>query len=492
MRHRAGRRPSVVHRTGAAVLGLALVLSGCTLGPDYRRPELELPDAWSAADPNRKPAWPATDWWRGFASPQLDDFMDEARRANYDIGAAVARIREADAQARIAGAMLLPTVEATAGATRERRPSFGGVGSSTAGSPAANTGIGGGGGGSGGGSTFNFYTAALSASYEIDFWGKNRAGLEAAEAAARASRFDEATVALTTEASVATTYFQILSLQDRLEVARQNLTNARSVLEILQARVAVGTAAALDLAQQEGVVAGLEAAIPPLQQQLEQATHALAILIGRPPEHLDIPHDTLLGLSTPIVAPGLTSELLARRPDVQSAEAQLIAANANIRAARAAFFPSVDLTAQGGFESLALHSLFQPDSVLFSLAAGVTQPIFEGGSLEGQLEFSRARYDELVQSYRKAVIAAFQDVEDSLVATRQTAEQERLQGEVVRTARQAYDISTAQLRAGTIDLLTVLNTQTTLFSAQDTLVQVRLAQFQALAGLFKALGGGWS
>jgi NodT family efflux transporter outer membrane factor (OMF) lipoprotein len=206
---------------------------------------------------------------------------------------------------------------------------------------------------------------------------------------------------------------------------------------------------------------------------------------------VDINSGALADVSHPAVAPGLPSELLARRPDVALTEAQLRSAHANITVARAAFFPSVQLTVQGGFESTALSSLFGPAGFLYTLAAGLTQPIFEGGRLEGQYQYTQAFYDELLQNYRKSVISAFQDTEDALVATQQTAEQERRQQAAVDTAQRAFDIATAQLRAGTITILTVLNTETALFTAQNTLLQVKLARLNAIVSLFKALGGGW-
>jgi NodT family efflux transporter outer membrane factor (OMF) lipoprotein len=298
-------------------------------------------------------------------------------------------------------------------------------------------------------------------------------------------------VYLSVISNTAITYFEAVGLQDQLAVARDNLKAGEDLLAVLRGRLAAGTASELDLSQQETVVAGLRAQIPPLEQQLRQFVNALAILVGKLPEQVDVAPSTLTALSIPAVGPGLPSELLMRRPDVQEAEAQLVAANANVKAARAAFFPSITLTGQAGFESTALSSLFNPASALYSLAAGITQPIFEGGLLEGTLEQQKARYDELVGDYRKAVISAFSDVENTLIAMRQTAEQERLEEEAVATAQRSYEIALEQLRAGVIDLQTVLNTQTALFQAQTTLAQVRLTRIQAIVQLFQALGGGW-
>jgi NodT family efflux transporter outer membrane factor (OMF) lipoprotein len=197
-------------------------------------------------------------------------------------------------------------------------------------------------------------------------------------------------------------------------------------------------------------------------------------------------------LTIPHVTPGLPSDLLAQRPDVREAEAQLAAAHANVAAARAAFFPSIQLTGEGGYASLALRTLFRPESAFYSLAAGLTQPIFDGHRLRGQLELQQGKREELIQNYRKAVIAAFADVESALIAMVQTAQRERLQREVVASSRRAFEIAETRLREGTVDLVTVLNTQLTLFQAADALAQARLARFQAIVSLFQALGGGWS
>ena len=456
-------------RLGALGVSIAVGLSACDLGPDYKHPETETPAAWREADPSQKAEWPAADWWKGFGSSELDGLIDETERANFDLAAAVARVHEADAQARIAGAPLLPSVQLGSAATTQQTVSqF-----------------------SGNQIHFSNYSAEVSASYEIDFWGKNRAALDAAQFTALASRYDREVVELTVVSGVATTYFLALGLQDRLKVAQDNLANAESVLEIINARVKVGTDMALDVAQQETVVAGLKAVIPPLQQQLSQAIDALAILLGRPPEQVKITGTTLNTLTAPAVAPGLPSELLMRRPDVREAEAQLVSANANIKVARAQFFPSIELTGAGGFESLALSSFGGPGSQIYSLAASLTQPIFEGGALEGQLQFTKARYQELLQDYAKSIVAAFSNVEDALVSARRTGEQQADEQLAVNKARTAYAIAQAQFRIGTIDLLTVLNTEAALFTASDLLVQDELAHMQALVALFNALGGGW-
>jgi NodT family efflux transporter outer membrane factor (OMF) lipoprotein len=473
--------------TGCA-LPIVLLLGGCDLGPDYQRPQVELPVAFRATAATEAEAWPSEDWWRGFGSPELDALIEQAREQNFDIVAAIARIRQADAQVRIAGAPMLPTLNASGSASWQHtsisssRSSRGGSsGSSGSGSVSS---------GKGAVETHN-YSLGLNAAYEVDFWGRNRATEESAQSSAVFSRFDQQVVALTVVTNVANTWFIALALADRLAVAQRNLADAEQVLAVIRGRVDAGTANALDLAQQEALVAGERAIIPGLRSQLEQELIGLGILIGRPPEAITVRPGSLGTLSLPLVAPGLPSSLLQRRPDVAAAEAQLVAANFNIKSARAAFFPTVQLTGSAGFQNGALTTLFGPGGFLASLAAGLAQPIFDAGLLRGQLELSKGRYEELLADYRKAVVQAFTDVDDALTAWRFTTEQEALQRQAVAAAQRAADIARAQMLAGTVDITTVLQTEITLLNDEDNLVQVRLARFQALLNLYKALGGGW-
>jgi NodT family efflux transporter outer membrane factor (OMF) lipoprotein len=451
------------------ILLLPVLLAACSLGPDYQAPGNPTPQAWRNPPAQASELWPTPDWWQGFGSPQLDSYITQAETANTDLAAAMARVREADAQARIAGAPLLPSVGLDAQAVHARQAS--------ARSGQLRTGT--------------SYSPGLTASYELDFWGKNAAAAHAAEATAQASRYDQETVSLTILTSVATTYFRTLELHDRLTVAEGNLASARTTLDGLRKQQQAGIVTALDVAQQETVVATLDANVPQLRQQYEQALDALAILLGRTPDQVERGQETLAALSHPEVRPGLPSTLLQRRPDVAQAEQQLISANANIQVARAAFYPSIDLTADGGFVSDALSTALKPSNAVFTLTAALVQPIFEGGALEGQFDYAQARYDELLATYRKTVLSAFANVEDSLVAVQQSADQEQREAQAVATAQRAYDFARTQMKAGTINILTVLNTENALFSAQDQLVQAKSAHLQALVNLFGALGGGW-
>jgi NodT family efflux transporter outer membrane factor (OMF) lipoprotein len=298
-------------------------------------------------------------------------------------------------------------------------------------------------------------------------------------------------VALSTLASVANTYFLVLEGQDRLRVNRENLAAAERILGIIQDRFKAGTASALDVAQQASLVAIQRAALPPLVEQIQQNKATLALLVGRAPELIDIRGGSMWRLAIPRVSPGLPSELLTQRPDIREAEVRLASADANVYAARAAFLPMIQLTGSGGFESLALKTLFTPGALFYDVTKSITQPIFQGGLLLGQLDLQKGAREELLQDYRKAVISAFTDVERALVAIQQTTTQERLQSQSVAESRRAFQLSEERLRAGTIDLTTLSQIQQTLFQQQDLLAQVRFARLQAFVALFQALGGGW-
>jgi multidrug efflux system outer membrane protein len=462
------------------LLAATLLLAACNLGPHYVHPDIPGPATWTPlvaeSAPSSQPTppanngWPDAQWWRAFGSPELDRLIDQAQLANDDLKAAVARVEQSDAQVRIAGAPLFPSLSAGFTPTRSRQILPMGAGTAL---------------------TSNTFTASLNAAYELDFWGRNAALRAAAVAQATGSRYDRETVQLSLLVSVATTYFTALSLRDRIAVAINNLANARNTLSGLELEQRVGTATALDVAQQQSLVDSEDATIPALRSQLSHNVAALAILLGTTTEKLQLSDGTLEQVAAPPVTTGLPAGLLARRPDVASAEAQLVAANADVRAARAAFFPTIQLTAGGGVESLALSTLLEPGSRIFDLSAGLTQPIFQGGQISGAYAQSKGRYRELLADYHKAVISAFDNTQDALTQVHEIAEQLVRQERATETARRAYDFSQRQFHAGTINILTVLTTETTLLTAQDTQAQVRLALLSALVNLYQALGGGW-
>jgi multidrug efflux system outer membrane protein len=471
----------------ALAMSIALMpaLAGCILTADKLDPALDVPDAYGRMKGNPHAALPPLAWWRSFRSAELTDLVEQAQTANLDIAAAIARIVQADALSRQAGAALLPNFNATATDTRSR--------------PSTNTGT----------NTISvtdrtIYNTALNASYVLDFWGRNRALLRAAESTATADRFDREVVTLATLASVADTYFLVLEAQDRMRVANENLKAAERILKVFQDRRAqgggcppgsaagaAGCGTDLDVAQQASLVAIQRASIPPLVQQADQNRAALALLVGRAPEHIRIRGGSLYRLSIPRVTPGLPSELLTQRPDIREAEAKLAGADASVEAARAAFFPTIQLTGQGGFSSAVLSNLFVQGSGFYTAAAGLTQPIFDGGTLQGLLDQQKGIREELLANYRKAVISAFTDVEKALAAVQQLTLQEQLQRQAVAEARKAFDLSEARLRDGIIDLATLAQVQQTLFTQTDALAVVRFNRLQAIVSLYQALGGGW-
>ena len=449
--------------------GILLVLSlgACALTRSPLPPPPAMPAGW-AESAAAGASLPAADWWRSFGSEELSALVNAALAANPDIGIAAERVRQAEAQTRIAGAPLFPQLNFSADTSlRVTKPDGGRWTTSEA-----------------SGATF-------SASYEIDLWGGNAASLRAAEFTLRASRFDAETVRLTLVAGVANGYFQLLSLRGRLAIARENLEIAERVFKVVDARVRNGAATKLDLARQQSAVLSLRASIPPLELQERQTLYALAILTGRAPLGFAPASASLAGLAVPSVAPGLPSELLLRRPDLANAEAQLASANANIVAARAALLPSISLSGSLGLASNVLLNFLSAPTVALSLGASLLQPIFDGGRLRGQLEVATSRERELVEAYRKAVLAALADVEVALAAGGRTAEQELLQAQVLEQARIALRLAEVRYREGVDDLLFLLDAQRTLFQAEDQLAQVRLARLQASVNLYKALGGGW-
>ena len=439
-----------------------IALAGCqTAPPDIAVP---IPTGYraEAGGPSR-PVEPR--WVDLFGSPELGRLVAGARRENLDIEAAIARIDAAEAQAVVARSALFPTLGGSGDAARNQR----------AGSIRSNA-----------------FALGLSASYELDLFGRNRYAARAADDLARATRFDRDTIALSTAAAVANTYFAVLSSQDRLRIAEDNLRLAGRVLDAVRGRLGVGTGTALDLAQQESVVAGQRARIPPLVQAVQQNRNVLAVLLGRTPESVSVRGGSLDALRVPRVRPGLPSELLLRRPDIAAAEATLAANEANVASARAAFFPSIQLTGSGGFQSAVFGSLLGSGALVYGIGAGLAQPIFDGFALQGRLALEQGRTAEAAANYRRTIIQSLADVENALVAIRQTAEFETRQREAVTASRRALDITETRLREGTIDVVTLFTTQTTLFGAQDALAQVRLLRFQAALSLIQALGGGWT
>lgn len=454
------------HLTRRLTPALLALLSACAHQAEAPEaaPGVDLPAAWSLPvepDQQDEPGWTDSSWWQQFGSDELTQLVEQGQGNNPDIGVAISRVRQAEARARIAGVALLPNADFSAGAKRALARD----------------------GGSG-----NAFSAALEIGYEVDFWGRNKAGQAAAQAALQANRYDSQTVALTVTSGIVSTYLQVLSLRDQIHIARQNAANAQRVLNLVDAQSRAGAASPLDLARQRAVLAGQKAVIPDLLQQEREALSALAILLGRPVQSVKVTQSGLAHISLPEVAPGMPSSILARRPDIRRAEARLAQANANVAQARAALFPAVRLTGSIGAESSSVLSLLSGSNLLANLGAGLLAPIFDAGRLGSQRDISIAEKQELVQVYRAAVMTALSEVETALGQIRSLDAQWRFKTTEMEQARHAFELSEIRYRIGSEYLMTVLDTQRTLSGAQNELGQIKLKRLQATVSLYKALG----
>jgi NodT family efflux transporter outer membrane factor (OMF) lipoprotein len=442
-------------------LGIGLVIAtavpACSLAPQYQRPEIAMPERWSSASVAGTPAPETSSFWTELGSEPLNQVMKIALAQNLDLEAALQRIGQARGQARAAGAPLYPAVEATGRSSRTVQDT---------GDTTAARGIG-------------------SISYEVDLWGKNRSTATAANLRARATEFERDALRLVVSSDTATFYSQLLSLNERIRIAENNLRNAEEVLRIIEARYRAGAVSGLEVAQQRVAVNALRAALSSLTEQRSTTLNALAILIGSAPQTFQPPVDSLASLKVPAIELSPPATLLTARPDIESAEALLRAANADIGAARAAFFPSFTL----GVDTSIAAGFGGPAAAATSLANSVLAPIFTGGRLRGNLESVTARQKELAAQYRQTVLTAFQEVEDALAALRRSEEQYAISGQTVLESQRAYDIAKARFDAGAIDYLTLLETQRSLFQAQDDQIANYAAQVQAFIQLRKALGG---
>ena len=446
---------------------LALSLAACSAAPTPLDRPGDVPPAFTAPIAQGAPTWPDSAWWNNFQAPELGPLIDKAHAENLDIAEAAARVLIAEAADGVALSALLPTVSANGGVTR----------SQPRGVP---------------GGTSNSFTATGSASYTLDFFGQERDRLQAARESLRAARYAASTVGLSTEATVAQTYFSILALRERITIANANIAASKRILAIVQAKVSSGVSSNLDLAEQQATVAGQQARLPGLIEQEREARYALAILLGHPPEGFDVNAQNLDGIVSPAVQPGVPSALLGRRPDIAQAEASLLSAHANLDAARAAFFPQIGLTGQAGYAAPVIDNLINPANLAWSIGASLVQTIFDGGRINAQKDSARAQEVELIADYRKVVFSAFSDVESALGSSQADSEQLALITEQEKASAEAFRIAELQYREGTIDITSLLNTQQSLFNAQDTLVQTKLARLDANVKLYMALGGGWT
>jgi len=451
------------------LLPLLALLAGCsTPVPQALSPELT-PKRFTGPVVPEAQVWPNADWWQGFGNADLTALIAQAQQGNRDLAAAAARVMQAEAQSTIQRSQLFPQVGAqadhvNAGCSGQSCQRFGRAKSF--------------------GLTFN-------ASYELDFWGLARNNLRAANEQLKSARFAQQSVALSVTANVANQYFNVLAIRRRIAIANEYIAAIQSILDVITLRVKAGSVSRLDLAREQAQIEAVRAQLPGLETAEKQALFSLAVLLGRPPEDFDIKTVELDTILTPKVGAGLPSELLLRRPDIAQAEAGLASAHANLDAARAAFLPQISLTGSGGFISNAIGTLLQSSNFSYSYGANLLQTIFDGGRLAGQKDLAEGVQREFIANYQSAALNAYADVENALTQVANTGRaQEHLKSEIV-AANEAFAISQLQYRQGATELLAVLQAQQTLFSAQDQLAQITLANRQAAVHLFEALGGGW-
>jgi len=448
-------------RIFALISLLTVGLAGCVATvPDVTRPEL--PAQWRNAL-SAEAVMVDRAWWRNFGSDELSALIEQAEAQSFDLAAAEARIRQAEATARMVGADLWPSV--TGGLAAERSGALDGQ--------------------AGAGNSFG---AGLSASYEIDLWGRLRANRDAALADLQASTFDRDAVRLSVTAAVASNWLQAVAGQERIAIGERNLATAERLLALVEARARAGAATPLEVARQQGLVAAQRRALAGIRQQADDACTALAVLLGQAsaPETRGV---QLAALNLPGIGPGLPSELLTRRPDIARAEARLQAADASVQAARAALFPSLSLGADLDSSGNSLRRIFE--NPVYSLAAALTAPIFNAGRLAAGRDLAEARRAELLADYRQGIVTAFGEVESALNAAARLDEQFAAQAEELAQAERAMALAESRYRAGAETPIMLLDTQRTLYAVQDVAVQLKLARLQAVVGLYKTLGGGW-
>lgn len=452
------------------------MLAGCAVGPDYQRPDAPVPKAfkessdtmpawagdWKTAEPQDAISRP--DWWRVFNDPTLDTLMPQVQVSNQNIKAAEAVYRQATASLAAARAGYFPTLGANAGISR--------------------------GASSSGGRITNGQNLTLSASWELDVWGRIRRQVESAEAGAQASQADLASTLLSTQATLAQSYFLLRVADAQRALLDRTVADYAKSLQLVQNQYKAGTAQRSDVLQSETQLKSAQAQQLDIQITRAQLEHAIAILVGKPPSELNIAavdtRDTL-----PIVPVAVPSQLLERRPDIAAAERRMASANANIGVAQAAYYPTLSLSATGGLTASTLASwLSLPDRV-WSLGAGLAGTVFDGGLRAANKAQAVAAYDETVASYRQTVLTAFQEVEDNLASARVLEQESSVQNDALRSAREALSLVNNRYKAGTAGLLDVLTAQTAAYTAENTTLTIMGRQYTAAITLIKALGGGW-
>jgi len=452
----------------------AAVSSSCTVGPNYNKPLVVEPTAYrgAAAELSAKPdvaSFGDQKWWDVFEDEALQTLIRAALEQNYDVRIAATRILEARALLGIAQADQLPEVTASASVFSQRSPA-------AAGRPAVDT---------------SPVQLGLSASWELDFWGRFRRATESARANLLSDEWAQRQVISSLVSDVASAYFQLREQDLELEISRQTLASRRDSLRLTQVLADGGATSLLDVRQAEQLVFGASASIPDLESRIEQQENFISILVGRNPEGVMRGRPLIDQQQPPEVPAGLPSSLLERRPDILQAEQQLVAANAQIGVAKADFFPRISLTAIGGYQSSALSRLFTGPAGLWTFGASALQPVFEGGRIRNNVAFAEARTQEATLVYQRTVQQAFRDVSDALVSYRKSREVRIEQQKLTTAAEDATRLSNMRYRGGAASYLEVLDSETRFFDAQLNLAQAQLRELQSLVQIYRSLGGGW-
>ncbi|USE80851.1 efflux transporter outer membrane subunit [Cupriavidus gilardii] len=469
MTQKAMTRPSSLPR--CVVMACALLLGACAVGPDYQRPEAPVTPAFKEAPAEWgqwKPAEPADasqrgDWWTVFGDPQLDALMARVKISNQTIAAAEAQYRQATAILRAARAGYFPVVSAQASVDRSR---------------------------SGNGNISSGQTATLSASWELDLWGRVRRQVESSEASAQASEADLASTLLSTQATLAQTYFLLRVADAQQALLQRTVADYEKSLQLVRNQYQAGIAQRSDVLQSETQLKSAQAQLIDIQIERAQYEHAIAVLTGQPPAAFSLaPID--FAETVPRVPVAVPSQLLERRPDISAAERRVAAANAQIGVAQAAYYPTLSLSAAGGFTSSSLERWLSLPNRIWSIGPELALTLFDGGARSAAKEQAIAVYDQTVANYRQTVLTAFQEVEDNLAAARLLEQEAVVQNEALRSAREALSLVNNRYRAGTAGLLDVLTAQTAAYTAERTALSIAGRQLSASVVLIKALGGGW-
>jgi len=459
---------------------LAGGLAGCSVGPNYSRPSVPTPEAYSGETNGWKVATPQANlpkgnWWEIFGDPELNRLETEASTNNQDLKAAIAVFEQARAFVDVRRSRFFPHVNAVPSYTRERDSANRPINGFSSGIP----------------DTYNTFSVPLDASYEVDVWGRVRRSVEAARADAQASADDLETTRLSIQAELATDYFLLHALDAEVSLLRSNVWVFQKSLELTENRRAGGIATDLDVAQAETVLKTTEAQLPVTILQRVKVEHALATLTGRPASSFRVPEKSL-ELEPPILPAGLPSELLERRPDIAAAERRMASANASIGVAKAAFYPKVELNGAAGFQSVSAGTLFDWPSRLWSFGPTVDFPLFEGGLLRADLRRANAAYDEVVARYRQSVLNAFAEVEDNLAGQQLLVTEQAAEGAALVAAQKTLDIANNRYRAGLVTYLEVATAQNAALDLERTAVLLRGDQLVTTVALIKSLGGGWN